>query len=563
MLPKRWEIVGYDRPTAVELYRQGFNALVAVVLASRGIRSREEFERFYAQGDTLSEPMDLTDMPRAVERIRTAIRRGEKIAVFGDYDVDGMTACTLLAHELRALGAAVITYIPERLTEGYGLNIQALDALQEAGAKLVITVDCGVTAVEEADYALKIGLELIVTDHHQPGEELPRAVAVVDPKRDGEDNPCRDLAGVGVAYKLAAALLGPEEEPALRARCADLLALGTVADVMPVLGENRVLIREGLENMRREPRPGVKALLKAAGVGPERLGATAVGFTLAPRLNAAGRLGETRTAVRLLAAEDEAEAERLAERLCELNRQRQTIESEVLEEAMKQLPPEPDGPLVVAGRNWHQGVAGIVASKLSDLTRYPVVVICVKDGMGHGSCRASGDFSLVEALNEAGDLLENHGGHQMAAGLTIREENIPRLREKLRESYVRQGCARYSPSITVDFEVTHGAILAQENVEGLRLLAPYGSGNPLPLLLMRRARVDMATPLRGGKAIKLWLHWDGEGFEGILFGRNPLDREIREGELLDVLFTPNINEFRGRRSVQLIIKDLELSQDGE
>ena len=552
----QWEIAGYDRPTAVGLYRQGFNALVAVVLAARGIRSREECDGLYRTGVTLSDPMTLTDMAPAVERIRRAAAAGEKIAVYGDYDVDGMTASTLLWDYLKSRGCDVVTYIPERLTEGYGLGRCALEKLRREGTGLVITVDCGVTAVEEAEYAASLGLDLIITDHHQPGDVLPRAAAVIDPKRESGDHPCFNMAGVGVAFKLAEALEGPEGAPELLRRYGDLAALGTVADVMPVLGENRLLIRSGLEQMQSDPRPGVRALIRAAGVNPARLDAGALGFTLAPRLNAAGRLGETGTAVRLLRTDSEEEADALAEQLCELNRRRQSIESQVLEEALALLPAAPDGPVVVAGRDWHQGVAGIVASKLSEICRYPAVVICVKDGIGHGSCRASGSFSLVGALAEAGDLLESFGGHHLAAGLTIREENIDKLRQSLRESFLKQGAGLYTPTLAVDFEMTRTGLLTLENVEGLSLLAPFGNGNPQPVLMMRGAAVDMITPLRGGKATKLWLRWQGDCHEAIAFGRSVPTDGIREGDVLDLVFTPGVNEYRGRRSVQLVLKDL-------
>ena len=556
MTSGKWEIAGYDRPTAVRLYRSGFNALVSVVLASRNISTAEDYERIYScSGLVLSDPMTITDMELAVERVNRAVDDRENIAVFGDYDVDGMTASTILSDYLRSRGAECITYIPERLRDGYGLKDELLDRLKELGADLVITVDCGITAVSEAKHAQDIGLDLVITDHHQLGEELPDAAAVVNPKRDGAEHPCYELAGVGVAFKLICALAGAGADEEMLRKYGDLVALGTIADVMPVLGENRILIRRGMEALRTSPHPGLRALCKASGFNLNQLNSNSVGFSLAPRINAAGRLGETELSVRLLRTESEQEAGELSLRLCELNRHRQTVESEVFEAAMAELPEHPDGPVVVSGNDWHQGVAGIVASKLAEKCHFPAVVICIKDGIGHGSCRCQGDFSLVDALQSCSDILESFGGHQLAAGLTVKEENIPLLRQRLGECYRQQGCESYSPSLKIDFEVMNASILSEENVEGLSELEPFGNGNPQPILCMRSVFVDMVTSLRGGKATKLWLRRDGGCFEGMYFNHSAEALDISDGDTIDIVFTPGINEYRGRRSVQLIIKD--------
>lgn len=550
----KWDIRGYDRATAVGLYRSGFTSLVSVLLASRGVRNMDDYARIYdCSGRKLADPMTLTDMDKAVARIKSAISAGERIAVYGDYDVDGMTALAVLSAYLGNLGCDHFTYIPERLSEGYGVKQEALDRLKQMGADLVVTVDCGITAAAEVEYAKSIGIDMVITDHHQLGETLPQAVAVVNPKRDGEEHPCYDLAGVGVAFMLVCALAGSPED--VLDRYGDLVALGTIADVMPVLGENRYIICRGMEIMRNSPRPGIRALCKASGINLSQLNTNSVGFTLAPRLNAAGRLGCTDLSVRLLTTNDEVEAEELAASLCELNRQRQAIESEVFRQAMDFVPAQPDGPVVAAGADWHQGVAGIVASKLSDRCKFPAVVICVKDGVGHGSCRCQGDFCFVDALTQCADLLINYGGHRLAAGLTIEEKNIPAFTRKLRECYREQGCSTYTPSLDVDFEVIQAAILSEENIEGLKVLEPFGNQNPQPVLCMRNVVVDMVTALRGGRATKLWLRRDGECFEGMLFSHGGGRPDINDGDIIDIVFTPGINEYRGRRSVQLVIKD--------
>lgn len=552
----KWEITGYDRPTAVRLLRSGFNALVSVLLASRGITSTEDYEQQYGSGTSgLSDPMTLTDMDKAVQRIKAAISNDEFIAVYGDYDVDGMTASTLIIDYLRWHGCRCGGYIPERLKDGYGLKTEALDKIKSKGASLVITVDCGITAIQEAEYAQSIGLDLVITDHHQLGDDMPKAVAVVNPKRDGEGHPCYSLAGVGVAFKLICALEGAGSGETMLDRYGDLLALGTIADVMPVLGENRYIIRRGLDILRTAPRPGLRALCRASNINLSQLNTNSVGFTIAPRLNASGRLGRTDLSIKLLTTKDDAEAEDLSQQLCELNRSRQAIESEVFTQAFASLPEVIDGPVVVAGEDWHQGVAGIVASKLSDRCKFPAVVICIKDGVGHGSCRCQGDFCLVDALQNCSDLLVNYGGHRLAAGLTIMQENIPAFTQRLREAYKAQGCGSYKPSLHVDFEVIQASILSEENVDGLRILEPFGNQNPQPVLCMRGVVVDMVTSLRGGKATKLWLRRDDECFEGMHFSHSCEAPDIQDGDVIDIVFTPGINEYRGRRSVQLVIKD--------
>ncbi len=554
-LAERWNITGYTRSDAVALCRRGVNPLPAVVLASRGAASPEEAAALLGEGTAVSDPLLLRDMEAAAQRVRRAVETGEHVAVYGDYDVDGITASSLCADFLRRRGLTCDIYIPERLEEGYGLKAAALEELHARGVTLVITVDCGITAVEEAAFARSIGLELVITDHHECGETLPEAAAVVDPRRPDCPSPAKDLAGVGVAFKLICAVAGPGESEARLERYGDLVATGTVADVMPVTGENRTLIQRGLESLRQGKRPGLTELCLAAGIDPKKLTVSNVGFGLAPRINAAGRIGDTDTAVELLLTEDRDRAVHLAVSRCELNRERQRIESAMLQDALQMLEraPQPEGPIVLESATWHQGVAGIVASRLTEKLGLPTVMLCVRDGVGRGSCRSVEGFDLHEALTRCSGLLMNFGGHEMAAGLTVREENIPALTDALKRLY------KPAPSpkkrLHVDFEVIKPELLSLQNVCALAGLEPYGVGNPQPVLCMRDMTVENAVPLSEGRHTKLWLSKGGELFEAVFFSHGPEELGARPGVRCAAAFNPQLNEFRGKRSVQLYLVD--------
>jgi len=385
-----WHVNGYDRPAAVSLVRAGYGPLVATVLSSRGVRDTQTADDFLNAGpDSLPDPMDMPGMRAAAERLRLAVERRERVAVFGDYDVDGITAGCLMRDYLRSKDVPCLLIIPECREDGYGLSQKSVDRAVEYGASLAVTVDCGITSVAEAEYAATKGLELIVTDHHECGAELPKAVAVADPKIPQGDFPDKSLAGVGVAFMLACACEGRGAMERLLETYGDLVALGTVADVMPVTGANRVLIKRGIELIRQGKRPGIARLALEAGTDIAAMTASGIGFTLAPRLNAAGRMGQTSLAVRLVSAETEEEAAGYAQKLCELNASRREIESGMFEEALRmaQSEPESPSPIVLSSEHWYLGVAGIVASRLADRLSRPAVVICVSDGVGRGSCR--------------------------------------------------------------------------------------------------------------------------------------------------------------------------------
>lgn len=542
-----WEGGAPERQTA------GAQSLVELVLAARGITGEaavREFLRTDAQ--LLHDPMDLKDLDVAVARLERAVAQGETIAVYGDYDVDGVTSTCLLYHFFRQRGAKVLYYIPRRLEEGYGLNRAGLDALKAQGAQLVVTVDCGITAVDEVEYARELGLEVIITDHHACKEALPAAVAVVDPHRSDCSYPFDGLAGVGVALKLAMAMGARLED------YADLAALGTVADVMPLVDENRAIVAQGLELVNTRPRPGIQALLEAAGADG-RATAVTLGYTLAPRLNAAGRLGVTQVAMELLLSETPDQAAPLARELCELNRRRQALEGEIFELCEERVEAETasDSAIVLAGEGWHQGVVGIVASRLAERFQKPAFMISLQDGVGKGSCRSVGGLSLFQALQSAQDLLEGFGGHAMAAGFTVREENIPALRRRLNAWVEANRGEETCSCLHVDVALADASLLTVQAVEELERLEPFGAGNPKPVFtLPRTAVVGMNRVGSEGKHMRLSLRCRSQKLPGIFFSCPREGWEFREEDRVDVAFTPQINDFRGKRSVQLVVQDL-------
>jgi single-stranded-DNA-specific exonuclease len=558
-----WKIGRYDRAQAAQLTRGGLNPLTAVILSARNIAQPAEIRNLTEDTlDPLCPPFLMKDMDRAAARIARAIETGEHVAVYGDYDVDGITSACLMAAYLRSKKLPCTIYIPDRLQEGYGVRKSGIDRLRAQGVTLIVTVDCGVTAVEEAVYASQQGIDMVITDHHEcGGTALPAAVAVVDPKRPDCPYPFKQLAGVGVAFKLICAVERQTPVEALLAQYSDLVALGTVADVMPVTGENRVFLRRGLAAMRRGSRVGIAALCAAAGTELGQLNVGSAGFSIAPRLNAAGRVGTTDTAVRLLLTEDPAQAEECAQTLCAYNRQRQQLEGAMFEDAVAMLEKNPPagGPIVLASSAWHQGVAGIVASRLAEKYGLPCVMICLKDGLGRGSCRSVPGMSIYNALEACAAYLDSFGGHDMAAGLNIQEQNIPAFRQALAQAVQQQGSCTGQQTLEIDFEVIKPGLLTVQNVEAARVLEPYGIGNPAPLLCIRGAEIMSVTPLSGGKHTKFRIRKYTEQFDCVFFSKSPEELGVAAGRLVEVAFTPQVNAFRDRKSVQLLLSDVRVS----
>ena len=540
------------------LVRGGYAPLAAMVLASRGIANEQQAHKYLDCSAPLLDPFLMTDMALAAGRVALAMERGERIAVFGDYDVDGVTATCLLTDFLRRCGADCIPYIPGRLEEGYGLNPIAIRWLHEQDVKLIITVDCGITAVDEARMCRELGINLVITDHHECKEILPQAVAVVDPHRRDGGYPHKELSGVGVAFKLAAALCGSQEE--VLEHYADMVCLGTVADVMPLHGENRVFVCRGLEALRNTHRPGIAALIRQSGCEPASLTASSVGYMLAPRINAAGRMGQIELAVELFLTQDPQRGEELAKALCELNRQRQSVESEIYRQAVEMLPEgqQPEA-IVLADESWHQGVVGIVASRIAEEYCCPTFLICLDGEHGKASSRSYGGFNLFTSLSVLSELLESYGGHELAAGFTIRRSQIPAFRQQICQ-LASSFYADDSPRTVLDADcVIPPELLTLPNIDSLSSLEPCGNGCPKPVLIMENLTVERITQVGGGRHMRLRLRANHYGFNAIYFSATAESASIAQGENVDVAFIPQINEFRGERSVQMNILDIRPS----
>ena len=558
---KQWQVALPCPAGQQELEEAGLPPLLAGLLAARGIVRPEEARRLLSPGsEPIPDPSLLKDMDRAAQRVRLALERGELIAVYGDYDVDGITATCLLTQFLTARGGRIVPYIPSRLGEGYGLNPEAVQLLAGQGVGLIITVDCGITAVEETALANRLGMDVVITDHHACKEELPPAAAVVDPHQPGCPYPFKGLAGVGVALMLALAVAGPEEAQEVFHRFCDLAAVGTVADVMPMTGANRAIVSLGLAQLDPPQRIGFASLIRCAGLEDKPVTSVSVGYTLAPRINASGRMGMAEVAVELFLTQDPIRADELAVQLCELNRERQGIEGDIFQQCVHYLEENPqEDAIVLAGNHWHQGVVGIVASRLAERYARPCFMICLDGGIGKGSCRSWGDINLFALLSSCSGLLENFGGHALAAGFTVREENIPALALALRRAIADSCQGQALPSVLeVDMAVAPQH-LTVEAVESLDRLEPCGTGNPRPVFLLQGAQVHTMSQVGRGRHLKLKLESRGAALDAIYFSSQGSELGLYPGCRVDVVFYPQINDFRGARSVQLQVVDLRLA----
>ena len=557
-----WKVSQLEAGAVNALVGSGYAPLAAMVLASRGIGDDRQARAYLDCNAPLLDPFLMTDMDKAAGRVGLAMSRGEKIAVFGDYDVDGITATCLLTDFLRRHGADAVSYIPGRLEEGYGLNPIAIHQLHAEDVKLIVTVDCGITAVSEAELCKQLGIDLVITDHHECKQTLPAAVAVVDPHRCDGGYPHKNLSGVGMAFKLASALCGSQET--VLEEYADMVCLGTVADVMPLQGENRVFVARGLESLAHTKRPGIAALMAECGCAPETVSASSIGFMLAPRINAAGRMGQIDLAVELFLTDDPDKAAEAARGLCELNRQRQAVESEIYRQAVSMLPMgKPPEAIVLADESWHQGVVGIVASRIAEEYACPTFLICLDGEHGKASSRSHGGFNLFASLSALSPLLESYGGHELAAGFTISRANIPEFR--------RQICALAAQYYTDDVPRTvldvdcavSPELLTLHNVDALQMLEPCGNGCPKPVLMVKNLTIDRISMVGGGRHMRLRLCSGHTYLNAIYFSANPQTVSIQPGDLVDVAFTPQVNEFRGTRTVQMNVIDIRPSCSAE
>ena len=553
-----WNVTVPEMGAVNTLVSAGYSPLTAMVLAARGLTEARSAKAYLSCDCPMPDPFEMTDMDLAAGRVGLAMSRGEKIAVFGDYDVDGITATCLLSDFLRRHGADVVSYIPGRMEEGYGLNPMAIHQLHSEGVKLIVTVDCGITAISEALLCKELGIDLVITDHHECKDTLPEAIAVVDPHRPDGGYPHKTLSGVGVAFKLAAALCGSQEE--VLADYADMVCLGTVADVMPLQGENRVFVARGLEALKHTNRPGIAALMKESGCDAKTVTASSIGFMLAPRINAAGRMGKIELAIELFLTRDAERASYLAAALCDLNKQRQSVESEIYDQAIAMLRDQqiPEA-IVLAGETWHQGVVGIVASRIADEYSCPTFLICMDGDHGKASSRSYGGFNLFTSLSTLSALLESYGGHELAAGFTIHRDNIDSFRQQicaLAKKYYAQIDER--TVLDVDCVVT-ADLLSVAGIDSLNALEPCGNCCPKPLLMMERLHVERISMVGGGRHMRLRLRQGRHGINAIYFSTTPETASIQPGDLVDVAFLPQINEFRNARTVQLNVQDIRPS----
>ena len=555
---RQWSVASPDAALRSALEGAGLPPLLASILAARGIHSGDQAQQLLSPGgESLLSPLLMLGMDQAAARVRLALERGEQIAVYGDYDVDGITATCLLTEFLSGEGGAVLPYIPGRLEEGYGLNREAIASLARQGVTLIVTVDCGITAVDEVAFASQLGVDVVITDHHTCKGILPDAVAVVDPHQPGCPYPFKGLAGVGVALKLAMAVAGSERACKVWESSCDLAAIGTVADVMPMTGENRRIVSAGLARLNPSRRLGLARLISLSGQGDRPISSVSVGYTLAPRINASGRMGRAEAALELLMTGDPERAEELAQELCALNRERQTVEGEIFQQCVQRLGEAPQAEaLVLAGRAWHQGVVGIVASRLAEKYARPCFMICLDQGMGKGSCRSWGGINLFELLEECAPLLESFGGHALAAGFTVREERIPALAQALAQAVAERAQGTELPSVLEADGVVPPELLTVEEVSALDRLEPCGVGNPRPVLVLSGVQIHSMAQVGRGRHLKLKLESRGILLDAIWFSADGGELGLSPGCRVDAAFYPQINEFRGCRSVQLQIIDL-------
>ena len=573
MPPLIWDHQPCDEAVAASLAdAAGIGLVTARLLQQRGVTTPDAVARFLGPSlDHLHDPFALADMPAAVDRVFAAIARKERVVIHGDYDADGITSTVILERAIASLGGDVSHFIPERIRDGYGLQVPAVERLQADGARLIISVDCGIRSLDAARRASELGLDLIVTDHHEPEGELPKALAVINPKRPDCRYPDKNLAGAGVALKLAQALCARAGRDAWLPAFVKIAAIGTLADVVPLVGENRVIAKVGLDLLSRGPhKVGLRALLEASGLSGKTLDSYHVSFILAPRLNAAGRMATPDLAARLLLASDEAQAEEargLAALLNDENLKRQDEEQSVLAQARKAIEHDPDigshAVLVVAGDGWHRGVIGIVASKLVDAFYRPAVVVSLEDGVGHGSCRSIGAFDMLSALEACGSHLVRFGGHRMAAGLTVDARAFKAFRSALQaHGDARLGPDDLRPRVRVDARLDLDAIRGRL-VEEIKALEPFGIGNPRPVFFAGPVEIVDGPRRIKERHLKMSVRHRGRIFRAIAW--RAVEREpfvVANRGALEIAFSLTENTFNGETRTELTLADLRAPGTG-
>lgn len=563
MILRKWEVRPLDKERAAAFAQTyGVPFFLAMLMNIRGLDDAAHLREFLGEGEPLSDPFLLKDMDKAAARITRAVDNMEKIAVYGDYDADGVTSTAMLYSYLETRGADVIFYIPQREGEGYGMNIGAVEYLKEQGVSLIVTVDNGISSVQEVARANELGIDVVVTDHHRPQEVLPDAVAVVDAYRPDDTSPYKHFSGVGIAFKLLMALEdGAGDVEDLLEAYSDLAAIGTIGDIVPLTGENRTLIRAGLERLSQSDRPGVQALLENAGIAGKALTSTNVAFTLVPRINATGRMGAPERAVRLLISGYEEEAEVLSEEICADNEERRRVEAEIAEAAFADIEAKgymKDRVVVVDGENWHHGVIGIVASRVTERCGKPCMIISRGETEAKGSGRSIEGFSLFEAICACGDLLIKFGGHPMAAGITLKPENIEAFRKRINQYASEHFPQMPTQTVTLDCKLNPAA-LSVSMAQSLTQLEPFGNGNLQPVFGLFNMELSNVTPVGGGGHLRLTLEKNGAVITAMRFNTKPEELPYHIGDKIDLAVQLEAREFRGQPSLTVIVRDMKFA----
>lgn len=557
---KKWEIYNVDEESVDNLsnkYR--INKLLATILNNRGIVTEEKIRLFLnPTRNDFHNPFLIKDMEKAVNRIIKAIENKERITIYGDYDVDGITSITVLKSFLQERGLEIAQYIPNRLTEGYGLNIEAVEKIKNRGCDLMITVDCGISAIKEIDYANQLGIETIVTDHHEPGQELPKAMAVIDNKRKDSTYPFRELAGVGVVFKVIQAIsikLGLKEEEYLK--YLDIVCIGTISDIVPLVDENRVIAKLGLLLIKQTRNIGLRAIINMSGY--KEIDSNSISFGIAPRINACGRMGKAEDALELFLSKNINEVCQLAQKLNEYNKERQETEKAIYENAVEAIEREnlqKNSAIIVGGHNWHHGVIGIVSSKITEMYFKPSILLSFEDdGIGTGSGRSIPGFDLHEALSKCNNSIEKFGGHSMAIGITIKKDKFENFKKQFEQIAEEADINDIIPIIKIDAKINFENI-NKEMVDSLKELEPYGEGNKMPIFAFKNLKIDSIRSLSDGKHLKLTLKEGNTVINAIGFNMGHFINEYRIGDKVDVAGVLEINHFNGVESVQINLKDI-------
>jgi len=556
---KKWEIYQTNEEKVEKLQEKyKLNRLLSTLLTNRGITEEAEITKFLnPKRSDFYDPFGMPDMEKAAERILKAIKDKEQIIIYGDYDVDGITSITVLKSFLEERGIQVNVYIPNRLNEGYGLNKTAMEEIAKQGNKLMITVDCGITAVDEVEYAKTFDIETIVTDHHEPAEELPKAIAVVDAKRKDNKYECRNLAGVGVVFKLIQALsikLGLDPKEYLK--YLDIVCVGTISDIVPLTDENRVIVKLGLKLVEQTKNLGLKEILQSCGYS--KINSTTISFGVAPRINACGRMGHQEEALNLLLSKEENEVKELTQKINEYNKTRQEIEKNIYNEAVEQIEKEgldTQNTIVVSGKGWHHGVIGIVSSKITELYFKPSILLCEEDGECKGSGRSIPGFDLHEALMECNDTIDKFGGHAMAVGINIKKEKVEEFKEEFEKIAKEKEVDKIIPILNLDAEIKLDDV-NKEMVDSLKELEPFGEANKMPIFAFRNLKIDSIRSLSEGKHLRLSVKDNKNIINAIGFNMGALADTYRIGDRVDIAGNLEINSFNGVDSIQINIKDI-------